>query len=67
MRHILTVPLKECRNKRRMDKKKAKLTETTLITSIKPGLTNTANATTTTQKQNDYKVEQSSFALIALF
>ena len=27
----------------------------------------TANATTTTQKQRDYKVEQSSFTLIALF
>ena len=25
------------------------------------------NATTTTQKQSDYKVEQSSFTLIALF
>ena len=27
----------------------------------------TANATTTTQKQSDYEVEQSSFTLIALF
>ena len=27
----------------------------------------TTNATTTTQKQSDYKVEQSSFTLIALF
>ena len=34
---------------------------------IKPGFHYTANATTTTQKQSDYKVEQSSFALIALF
>ena len=32
---------------------------------LKPGYT--ANATTTTQKQSDYKVEQSSFTLIALF
>ena len=40
-----------------------------LVTSngIKPGFHYTANATTTTQKQSDYKVEQSSFALIALF
>ena len=35
--------------------------------SLKPGFHHTANATTTTQKQNDYKVEQSSFTLIALF
>ena len=27
----------------------------------------TTNTTTTTQKQSDYKVEQSSFTLIALF
>ena len=33
----------------------------------KPGFQYTANATTTTQKQNDYKVEQPSFTLIALF
>ena len=33
----------------------------------KPGFHYTANATTTTQKQSDYKVEQSSFTLIALF
>ena len=32
-----------------------------------PGFHYTANATTTTQKQSDYKVEQSSFTLIALF
>ena len=32
MRYILNVPLKECRNKRRTDKKRTKLTETTLIT-----------------------------------
>ena len=35
--------------------------------SAKPGFHNTANATTTTQKQSDYKGEQSSFALIAFF
>ena len=29
MRYILNVPLKECRNKRRTDKKRTKLTETT--------------------------------------
>ena len=34
---------------------------------IKPGFHYTANATTTTQRQSDYKVEQSSFTLIALF
>ena len=34
---------------------------------FRPGFHYTANATTTTQKQSDYKVEQSSFALIALF
>ena len=34
---------------------------------LKPGFHYTASATTTTQKQNDYKVEQSSFTLIALF
>ena len=35
--------------------------------SVKPGFHYTANATTTTKKQSDYKVEQSSFMLIALF
>ena len=34
---------------------------------IRPGFHYTTNATTTTQKQSDYKVEQSSFTLIALF
>ena len=34
---------------------------------LKPGFHYTANATTTTQKQSDYKVEQSSLTLIALF
>ena len=34
---------------------------------LKPGFHYTANAMTTTQKQSDYKVEQSSFTLIALF
>ena len=34
---------------------------------LKPGFHYTANATTTTQKQSNYKVEQSSFTLIALF
>ena len=34
---------------------------------IKHGFHNTANATTTTQKQSDYEVEQSSFKLTALF
>ena len=32
-----------------------------------PGFHYTASATTTTQKQSDYRVEQSSFTLIALF
>ena len=36
-------------------------------TKLKPGFHYTANATTTTQKQSDYKVEHSSFTLIALF
>ena len=39
---------------------------TKLITVLKPGFHYTANATTRTQKQSDYKVEQSSFTLIAL-
>ena len=34
---------------------------------LKPGFHYTTNATTTTQKQSDYKVEQSSIRLIALF
>ena len=34
---------------------------------VKPGFHCTANDTTTTQKQSDYNVEQSSFTLIALF
>ena len=34
---------------------------------IKPGFHYKANATITTQKQSDYRVEQSSFMLIALF
>ena len=33
----------------------------------RPGFHYTTNATTTTQKQSDYKVEQSSFTLMALF
>ena len=37
------------------------------IQLIRPGFHYTTNATTTTQKQSDYKVEQSSFTLIALF
>ena len=32
MRYVLDGPLKECRNKRRIDKTRTKLTETTLIT-----------------------------------
>ena len=39
----------------------------TMICLLRPGFHYTANATTTTQKQSDYKVEQSSFTLIALF
>ena len=35
--------------------------------SLRPGFHYTTNATTTTQKQSDYEVEQSSFTLIALF
>ena len=38
-----------------------------VVIGLRPGFHYTANATTTTQKQSDYKVEQSSFALIALF
>ena len=34
---------------------------------IRPGFHYMANATTTTQKQSDYRIEQSSFTLIALF
>ena len=35
-------------------------------TRLKPGFHYTSNATITTQKQSHYKVEQSSFTLIAL-
>ena len=35
--------------------------------TLKPGFHYTANATTTTGKQSDYRVEESSFTLIALF
>ena len=38
-----------------------------LIASVKSSFHYTSNAMTTTQKQSDYKVEQSSFTLIALF
>ena len=38
-----------------------------LSASVRPGFHYTTNTTTMTQKQSDYKVEQSSFALIALF
>ena len=41
--------------------------ECDFVTSLKPGFHYTANATTTTQKQSDYKVEQSSFTLTTLF
>ena len=34
---------------------------------VRPGFHYTTNATTTTQKQSDYKIEQSSFTLISLF
>ena len=34
---------------------------------IRPGFHYMANTTSTTQKQSDFKVEQPSFALIALF
>ena len=37
------------------------------ISRVKPGFHYTTNATTTTQKQSDYNVEQSSFTLISLF
>ena len=37
------------------------------FTRSQPGFHYPVNATTTTQKQSDYKVEQSSFTLIALF
>ena len=35
--------------------------------SVRPGFHYTTNATSTTQKQSDYKVEQPSFTPIALF
>ena len=37
------------------------------IVTLKPGFHYMVNATTTTQKQSDYKVEQSSFTLVTLF
>ena len=43
------------------------LSEGYIALLLKPSFHYTANATTTTQKQSDYKVEQSSFKLIALF
>ena len=42
-------------------------TPTRITDLVKPGFHYTANATTTTQKQSDYKVKQSFFTLIALF
>ena len=42
-------------------------TDLAYTTSVKPGFHYRANATTTTQKQGDYKFEQLSFTLIALF
>ena len=36
------------------------------VENVKPGFHCTTNATNTTQKQSDYKVEQSSFTVIAL-
>ena len=42
-------------------------THSTVHVYLKPGFHYRANATTTTQKQSDYRVEQSSFTLIALF
>ena len=44
-----------------------KMVVVVVVIGFKPGLHYTGNATTTTQKQSDYKVEQSSFTLIALF
>ena len=38
-----------------------------LYSLFRSGFHYTTNATTTTQKQSDYKVEQSPFTLIALF
>ena len=38
-----------------------------IYTIIRPGFHYTTNATTTTQKQSYYRVEQSSFTVIALF
>ena len=40
---------------------------TVWLETLKPGFHYTSNATTTTQKQSDCKVEQSSFTLIACF
>ena len=37
MRYVLNGPLKECRNKRRIDKTRTKMTETTLITRTNRG------------------------------
>ena len=56
MRYALNKHLKEYRNKKRMNKTRTKLTEKT----PKHGFNYTANVTTTTQNQSDYKVEQSS-------
>ena len=41
--------------------------QSSLRWTLRPGFHYTTNATTTTQKQSDYKVEQSSFTPIALF
>ena len=49
MRYVLKGPLNKCRDKRRIDKARTKLTEKTL----KPGFHYTSNATTTAQKGKD--------------
>ena len=45
----------------------SKLVVVVVVIGLRPGFHHTTNVTTTTQKQSDYKVEQSSFTLIALF
>ena len=47
--------------------RKLQIRITTQQILVRPGLYYTTNATITTRKQSDYKVEQSFFTLIALF
>ena len=56
-----------CHKGHSANKHGSKMVVAVVVVDLRPGFHYTTNATTTTQKQSDYKVEQSSFTLIALF